>query len=316
MIDMDPGLDTKLRAFFEHIEASSPPSGLTDFDVAAGDRRRRSMFNVFAGLAGAAVVAAGVAVFAIQLRSHDSPPPAPAESSQRLPRFKVHGDTRVLVPVTYGRGSVTLPAFTLAPGESVYVQVACKSGTTADTVQVGQNQRFGSAIAGCSTPTGGHGGWFGTDQGGPSGGSVTTYVTADPAVSWEILMTDGPPPILAPPGSRALRPVAYGRGSGRVPEFTAAKDYFIAIDCSGAGSLTIVSSLSQAATILCAQYAQFYFTPSEQVPGKPVSLSVVAPSGVGWEVEVFEDGGPSPGACATLRDQGGLKPTPCAASSS
>lgn len=315
MVDMDPDLDTKLRAFFEHIEASTPPSGLTDIDFAAPDRGRRPMFNLFAGLAAAAVVAAGVAVFAIELRSRDNPAPRPAESGPPLPGFTVHADSRVLVPVTYGKGSVALPAFTLAPGEGVYVQVACNSGTTADTVQVGQNQRFGSEIAGCSTPTGGHGGWFGTDQGGPSGGSVTTYVTADPAVSWEILITDGPPPILAPPGGRALRPIAYGRGSGSVPVFTAAKTYSIAVECTGAGSLTISSSLSQAATISCAQFANFFFTPSDQVPGQPVSLSLVAPSGVEWEVEVFEDGGPAPGTCATLRDGGGLQATPCVASS-
>jgi hypothetical protein len=316
MVDMDLGLDTKLRAFFEHIEESPPPSGLTDIDLAAPDRGRRPMYNLLAGLTAAAVVVAGVAVFAIELSSRVNPAPPPAASAPPLPRFTVHADSRVIVPVTYGKGSVTLRAFTLAPGESIYVQVACKSGTTADTVQVGQNQRFGSEIAGCSSSTGGHGEWFETDQGGPSGLSVTTYVTAGPAVSWELLITDGPPPVLPPPGGRALRPIAYGRGSGSVPVFTAAKTYSIAIDCSGAGSLTISSSRSQEATISCAQYAQFSFTPSDQVPGRPVSLSVVAPSGVGWEVEVFEDGGPAPGTCATLRDGGGLNPTPCVASSS
>jgi len=35
MVDIDPGLDTKLRAFFEHIEASPTPPGLTDVDVTA-----------------------------------------------------------------------------------------------------------------------------------------------------------------------------------------------------------------------------------------------------------------------------------------
>ena len=429
MVEIDPGLDTKLRSFFERIEASTPPSGLTDIDVAVPDRGRRPVFNLFAGLAAAVVVAAGIVVFAVELRSHDNPATAPAarsaspsvsplkampllgdsgvptaahvvipvtrgqgslqlqtfvpqgtlyiqfnclgpkryeiastnhvidnvleqcstdigvttltidgpkayddkpltlrvtadpsmrweiyvaQSRALLPPFTVHADSRVLVPLTYGTGSATLPAFTLAPGENVDVQVACNSATAADTVQVGQNQRFGSEIAGCSTPSGGHGAWFETDQGGPNGDSVTPYITADPAVSWEILITDGPPPILAPPGGRALAPSAYGRGSGSVPVFSAATTYSIAIDCSGAGLLTI-SSPSQAATILCAQYAQFYFTPSDQVPGQPVSLSVVAPSGVGWEVELFDDGGPAPGTCATLRDGGVLQLTPCVA---
>jgi hypothetical protein len=438
MVDIDPGLDTRLRAFFDHYEGEAMPPRLatfdeTDIDVGVSDRGRRPLFNLFAGLAAAAVVAAAIALFAIELTSHENPATGPAarsasptasplnampvlgdsgvptaahvvisltrghgpvqlqtfvpqgtlyiqfdsagpgvfkisstdlvvgndlahasnsfgvttltmdrpqsydrkpltlrvtadpstrwevfvaESRAPLPVFIAHADSRVLVPVTYGTGLATLPAFMLAPGEGVHVQVACNSATKADTVQVGQNQRFGSEIAGCSTPSGGHGEWFATDQGGPNGDSVTSYITADPAVSWEILITDGPPPILAPPGGRALQPSAYGRGSDSVPVFTAATTYTIAIDCSGAGSLTMSSSLSQVATILCAQYAQFYFTPSDQVPGQPVSLSVVAPPGVGWEVEVFDDGGPAPGTCATLRDGGDLQPTPCVASSS
>ncbi len=70
MVDIDPALDTKLRAFFEHIEASPAPPGLTNVDVTAPARGRRSI-NLLAGVAAAAVVAGSVAVFAIALRSHD-----------------------------------------------------------------------------------------------------------------------------------------------------------------------------------------------------------------------------------------------------
>lgn len=432
MVDIDPRLDSKLRVFFEHIESSTPPSGLTDIEVESPGRGRRTMSNLFAGLAAAAVVAAGIAVFAIELRSHDNPAPGPAarsaspsasplkampllgdrgvptaahvvisltsghgplqlrtfvpqgtlyiqfdclgpgsfeiastnhvidnvleqcsadtavttmtvegpkayddkpltlrvtadpsmrweifvaQSRALLPPFTIDPDSRVLVPVTYGTGLATLPAFVLAPGEDVYVQVACNSATAADTVQIGQNQRFGSEIAGCSTPSGGHGSWFESNQGGPNGGSVTTYVTADSAVSWEILMTDGPPPILVPSaGARAVAPTAYGRGSGDISAFTAATVYSIGVDCSGAGSLKIATSTPQVATIRCGGLPEF-FTPSDQVPGQPVSLSVVASSALGWEVEVFEGGGPAPGSCAAYLNDA-LSPTPCAGPSS
>ncbi|MFZ0178632.1 MAG: hypothetical protein WAL84_02005 [Candidatus Dormiibacterota bacterium] len=424
MVDIDPRLDSKLRVFFERIESSTPPPGLTDIDVESPGHGRRATFNLFAGLAAAAVIAAGIAVFAIELSSHDNPAPGPAagsasplkampqlgdggvptaahvvisltrghgplqlqtivpqgtlyiqfnclgpgsfeiastnhvidnvleqcstdtgvttmtvqgpkayddkpltlrvtadpamrweiyaaQSRALLPPFTIDPDSRVLVPLTYGTGLATLPAFLLAPGEDVYVQVACNSATAADTVQVGENQRFGSEIAGCSTPSGGHGGWFQENQGGPNGGSVTTYVTADAAVSWEILMTDGPPPILVPSaGARAVAPTAYGRGSGGVSAFTAATVYSIGVGCSGAGSLKIAASTSQVATIRCGGLSEF-FTPSDQVRGQPVSLSVVASSTLGWEVEVFEGGGPAPGSCAAwLNDV--LSPTPCA----
>ena len=80
MIDVDPGLDTKLQAFFEHIEASMPPAGLTNIDVTTPARGRRT-FNLLAGLAAAVVVAGSVAVFALELRSHNTPAPGPAATS-------------------------------------------------------------------------------------------------------------------------------------------------------------------------------------------------------------------------------------------
>ena len=80
MIDVDPGLDAKLHAFFEHIEASIPPAGLTDIDTRVVAHTGRS-FNLFAGLAAATVIAGSVAVFALELRSHNTPGPGPAATS-------------------------------------------------------------------------------------------------------------------------------------------------------------------------------------------------------------------------------------------
>ena len=52
MVDIDPGLDAKLRELFEHIEASAPPSGITDIDVAnvLHDRGEGSGVGVAGGI--------------------------------------------------------------------------------------------------------------------------------------------------------------------------------------------------------------------------------------------------------------------------
>lgn len=322
MVDIDPGLDTKLRAFFEHIEASAPPSHLTNIDVAERNRPRR-MVNLFAGVGAAALVAASVTVFALELRSHDkapgpavtsAPPTASSSSSpltsqlKKMPLFggagiptsahvvipltrgrgslllqtfvpqgtlyyqfdcagpgafkiistnhvvgngllqcsssfgvttvtvgspkvydnkpltfqvtadasmawevyvaqsrpplpvlTVEPDQRVLVPVTYGTGSITLPTFTVGPGEWLDVRAACNSGSSADTLEVvgnmftfGDDKQFG-----CSSPTGSGVGGFGSGPPGSGGsGPMSPQVKADPSVSWEIVITEGPSALL------------------------------------------------------------------------------------------------------------------------
>ena len=65
MIDIDPGLDTQLQAFFEHIEASAPPPGLTDIDVTAPARRRRAITL----MAGATLVCAHAGVLRLCMGS-------------------------------------------------------------------------------------------------------------------------------------------------------------------------------------------------------------------------------------------------------
>jgi hypothetical protein len=412
MVDMDPGLDTKLRAFFEHIEASTPPSGLTDIDLAAPDRRRRTL-SLFAGVAAAAVIAASVAVFGLELRSHhkssgpavtSAPPSASSSASQLkkmpllgsagvpasahvvipvttgqgsvrlqtfvpqgtlyvqfdcagpgpfkiastnqvigndhlqcssafgvttftvespkvydnkpltfqvtagpsmawevfvaqsrvpLPQFTVMPDEQVLVPVTYGTGPTTLPTFSVPPGETLKVESACNSGSSADTLEMVGNGSFGDDVQyQCTDPSGVVG--TGSSMSGPVGtssGPITVHVKADPSIGWEILITAGPGPLeLQSSGTAPAAPAAFGMGSASLPTFTPTKTYSIAVVCAGAGTLTIgSSSFTHMATPTCVGLTDS-FTPADQVPGQPVSLTVDAPTSVGWEIYVFYNG--------------------------
>jgi hypothetical protein len=432
MLDIDPGLDAKLRAFFEHIEVSAPPAGLTDIGVAAPARGGRT-FNLFAGLVAAAVVAASVVVFAVELRSHGNPAPGPAvtsaapsssfapasrlkkmpllggggvpasahvvipltrgqgsmalktfvpqgtmyiqfvcagpgplnilsadrvigeslshcpaapgvttmtvespnvydnkpltlhvtadpamtwevyvaQSRAPLTPFTVLGDQRVLVPVTYGTGSITLPTFSVGPGESLHVRDACNSGSSADTLELTGGAFFGDETQyQCSTPSGVTGGSF-MPAGGSGAGPISIHLRADPSISWEILITEGPGPLELQSSSVGVAPAMFGMGSASLPAFTPTKSYSIAVVCSGIGTLRLGSSnFTHTATPTCGGITDS-FTPPGQVPGQSVSLSVEAPALMGWEVYIYNvEPSSSPAACPPFRPAGS-SPTPC-----
>jgi hypothetical protein len=437
MIDVDPGLDAKLHAFFEHIEASIPPAGLTDIDTSVVARTGRS-FNLFAGLAAATVIAGSVAVFALELRSHNTPGPGPAatsaspsarpsaspsalkkmpllgsagipasahevmpltrgqgsvvlqtfvpqgtlyiqfdcagpgpfkflstdhvigngqlqcssdigvttitvgspkvyddkpltlqvtadgsmmweiyiaESRPPLPQFTVEPDQRVLVPVTYGTGSITLPIFSVGPGEQLDVRDACNSGSSADTLEiVGNMFTFGDDKQfQCSNPTGSGGGGFGSaPSGGRGTGPMRVKVKADASISWEILITEGPPALaLQSSADVQVAPATFGMGAADLPTFTPTTSWSIAVVCSGVGTLTIrSSSVTHTATPGCVQ-GTVWFTPPDEVPGQPVSLSVEAPPSMGWEIFIYRVApSSSPAACPPAY-QAGYSPAPC-----
>lgn len=435
MIDVDPGLDAKLHAFFEDIEASIPPAGLTDIDTSVVARTGRS-FNLFAGLAAATVIAGSVAVFALELRSHNTPGSGPAatsaspsarpsaspsalkkmpllgnagipasaheampltrgqgsvvlqtfvpqgtlyiqfdcagpgpfkflstdhvigngqlqcssdigvttitvgspkvyddkpltlqvtadgsmtwemyiaESRPPLPELIVEPDQRVLVPVTYGTGSITLPTFSVGPDEWLDVREACNSGSSADAIEMVGNTYFGhSGQYGCSGADGSFGGG-GSGPPGPGGsGPISVKVITSPAISWEILITEGPTALVLPSsGDVGVAPVAYGMGASDLPTFTSAEPWSIAVVCSGAGTLTIrSSSFTHTFTPSCLGWTT-YFTPTDEVPGQPVTLSVDAPSRMGWEIFIYRVGPPSSPAACTAFHPAASTPTPC-----
>jgi hypothetical protein len=81
-----------------------------------------------------------------------------------------------------------------------------------------------------------------------------------------------------------------------LPTFTTNQHYTIAFSCSGPGSLTVITSgVAHVATTQCGGNTG-WFTPPNQVPGQPVSVSVEAPPSVGWEIEAVQVYGSTWGA--------------------
>ena len=218
-----------------------------------------------------------------------------AQSRAPLTQFTVLPDEQVLVPVTYGNGPTTLPAFTVPPDETVWVWSACNSSSSADTLEIVGNEFLGDSVDHqCSDPNGSGSGGSGSGPVGMSSGPITVHVKADPSIGWEILITAGPGPLeLQSSGTTQAAPAAYGMGSSALPIFTPTKMYSIAVVCSGAGPLTIgSSSFAHIATPTCLGLTNS-FTPADQAPGQPVSLTVDAPPSMGWEIYVFYNGSAS-----------------------
>ena len=69
MREVDSGLEGRLRSFLDEVKAQPVPQQLADF-VPATVRSGRKVLNVLAGAIAVAVVAASVAVFAIELSGH------------------------------------------------------------------------------------------------------------------------------------------------------------------------------------------------------------------------------------------------------
>jgi hypothetical protein len=218
-----------------------------------------------------------------------------AQSRAPLTQFTVLPDEQVLVPVTYGDGPATLPAFTVAPDENVWVSSACNSSSSADTFEIVGNEFLGDSVDyQCSDPNGSGPGGSGSGPVGTSSGPITVHVKADPSIGWEILITAGPGPLeLQSSGTAPAAPPAFGMGSSSLPIFTSTKTYSIAVVCSGSGTLSIrSSSVAHIATPTCVGLTDS-FTPADQVPGQPVSITVDAPPSMGWEIYVFYNGSAS-----------------------
>jgi hypothetical protein len=225
-----------------------------------------------------------------------------AQIKSPLPEFeRVQADRQVLLPVTYGTGSATLPTFSIGPDETAIVQVTCNSGSSADALQLtGDSIVFeGVPPLQCSPPSdpgAANGLGFALPVSGGGSGPITAQITADPMVSWEVRVIEGPGGVVLPEKGNqgpvtsdvSLAPAAFGMGSAALPTFTPNQRYTIAFACSGAGTLTVVvSGVAHVATTLC-DGSTGWFTPSDEVPGHPVSISVEAPPSVGWVIEAVQ----------------------------
>jgi hypothetical protein len=313
MVEIDPGLDARLGAFFDHYGAEAMPSRLATFDQSAKPKRR-SAVQLFAGAISVAVIAAGIAVLTIELRSHDNPAPSPAGTSSgvrsSLPSAAqmtapLPSSSRTVIPVSRGRGAATLQSFT--PDGVLFIEYACVGeGTFAVELTNSDVASYvASNVVACSPD-----GTAASVQGvivpaiAPIGGRpLTLKVSADPTTNWEVVVADGGPVLPgltldfsgAPAGALALVEGMYGTGTTSVGPFTPTGPLYVRYACAGTGTINFAASNSFEQINTrggCMNGAVGTALLSVQSLKGPVELSVgAAPKGL-WEILVYELPGP------------------------
>jgi hypothetical protein len=310
MIDMDPELRNKLRAKYDRIKSESPPASLANFDPLVA-RPHRKVLNLMIGAAAIAVVAAGIATFALQLsdRPHATTPAATApattaSSNQQIPQIPQGfprltpvlpmGAIPLFVGDTYADGSASLPTFT--PTKPYSIAYACLGTGSIDILASDGSVHFTSES--CVSP-GVNGLLVPQDQ--ITGKPVSLRVETTASTAWEIRLMqysgsapppfEGAPPSPHPgydPGETTLIPDTHGRGSVTLPTFTPKTAYDrIVLVCSGPGSLEITGSDgSTDTTESCTGEVSGGSGGSIQT-GVPISLTIKADPGTTWDITVY-----------------------------
>ena len=220
MLDTDPDLDRKLRALYEHIKTQDPPARLA-LNATRAIRSDRRVLGRFAGSAGIAVLAAGLALFGIELNAHRvstppktahavSPPspvwspsplpsPNPGLALPSLPNYNLlPASVRVLVPETRGTGGASV---TIVPDGELFIQYACFGDsslvvTATDVLGPERRPTCSSSLANVSV--------VGTAspaypnqvlKAGDAGKPVTIAISTGPSTIWEIFVAESGPPI-------------------------------------------------------------------------------------------------------------------------
>jgi hypothetical protein len=297
MIDIDPRLDARLRSFYEHIEEQRPPHG---FEAVEAPRLRphRRTLNLIAGLAGVAVVAAGVSVFAEQLASHHDVKPPASATGPTLPTsaqltLGLPSISHTVIQVTRGRGSVSLPTFT--PQGIVFIQDACSGagsfsvGSADNTVGMTAEGCDGGSIQGVTVPA------YAAIDGKP----LSLSISAEPSTEWEIVVADSGPvaplPILGaftiPAGAHILVPATDGTGTSGVQTFAPTGPYFVQYTCTGTGTIdfSTPNDPEHWTGAGCANGTIGTEQSSVPPPGPgPTNLTVETAPKTFWDVQVYE----------------------------
>lgn len=318
MLDIDPGLDSRLRTLYEHIEAQSPSDALQGFAPPGAHGRPRARartLNLVAAVVGVAVVAAGAAVFATELAHRGAKSPAPAISPSALARdlpkpseltSQLPAIGHTVVPITYARGSATLPTFT--PKGMIFIEYAC-SGNGPITIlstdhQVGSGSPMcyssgaGASVEGTIVPA----------NPAIDGTPLTLNIDAGPSMIWEIVVSDSgsAPPLPAlgsgsiPAGARIVVPLTFGVGTSQLETFAPTGPYYVMYACTGTGTIDFTSTNHSGHWVRqsCADGATLNAQVSAKPPESgPMDLTVVTAPKTLWEAMVVEGDG-LPGVAA------------------
>ncbi len=308
MVDIDPGLDSKLRGLYEHIEAQAPPRPLPGFAPPPAPARRRAL-NLMAAVVGIAVVVAGVALFATEVAHRGAKPPAPAISPSALARdlpkpsqlmSQLPAISHTVVAITYGRGSATLPTFT--PKGMIFIEYAC-SGNGPFAILSTSHQVGSSAT--CSTGPASFSvlGTIVPETPAIDGTPLTLQINAGPSIMWEIVVSDigssTPLPALGagsiPAGARIVVPATFGVGTSELETFTPTGPYYVTYACTGNGTIDFTSSDDSGHWVRedCGNGATLNSEVSAKPPENgPIDVTVVTAPKTLWEVLIYEVAGP------------------------
>ncbi len=308
MADIDPRLDAKLRSFYEYIEQQRPPRKASAFEAPLGHARRRSL-NLIAGVAGVAVVAAAVSVFAAELSSHHGakPPTAPSSPWRLLPSASqltagLPSISHTVIQVTHGSGSATLPRFT--PEGMIFIRWSC-AGSGPFSLQ-STNQLVTTRAGACndSATSGAINGETIVPPNPPIDGKpLSLEISAGPSTVWEIVIADSGP-VLAlsplggtslPAGARILVPATYGTGTSGVETFVPKGRYYVQYACTGTGTIDFSTSDGSRHWVSesCSNGAVGTEESANPTSAGLINLTVEsAPPKTLWEVVIYEMAGP------------------------
>jgi hypothetical protein len=306
MLDIDPRLETRLRSFYEHIEQQSPPRAISVFEAPLGHRRRRTL-NLLVGVAGVALVAAGVAAFAAELSSHHNvKPPSPAGRPSSLWHLLPSASeltgglpsvSHTVIGFTRGSGSTVLPTFT--PEGIIFIKLSCAGS--------GPFALRSNRVVGVFTDT-----CAGSNGGGVFGDTIPVYpaidgkpliltITAGPSTVWEVVVADtGPVPPLPPlgattrpAGAHVLVTLTNATGTSGLQTFIPTGPYYVQYACTGTGTIDFSTSDGARNWVSqnCANGAIRTQVGAKPTSGGLINLTVEAAPKTLWEVVIYEVAG-------------------------
>jgi hypothetical protein len=309
MLEIDPGLDSKLRTLYEHIEAQGASHALAGFEAPRTRPRRRTL-NLIAAVVGVAVLAAAIVVFATELASRQPEHPAPAASPsaafEGLPKptaltAELPAISHVAIPVTRGVGSVSLPTFT--PTGLVFITWSCTGSGPFGILST--DQVVSSYLSNCAS--GGNddaiAGIVPTNPALYTGEPLSLRVTAGASVAWEIVVaeldTTTPLPALGgaslPAGAHILITAGDGTGTRELGAIAPTVQFYVRYACTGTGTIDFTSTGGTGpwARESCANGVVGTQVSAKPSVSGPVNVTVEAAPTALWEVLIYEVTGPT-----------------------
>jgi hypothetical protein len=186
MLDVDSRLDSRLRSFYEHIEAEVPPSRLTEI-TSEPSRTHSRRLNLVLVSATLALVTVAVVGFAIELRTHldHTNPAGSAVHTTPTPR-PTPAPTFTINPLpTIPGNAVANAGFANPPVRAVTTVTSLPDWTVTGEVELVPARTIGEPF---------YGNQYLVLESGPVQGEVSQRVKTVPGTNYEVIFTTGDAP--------------------------------------------------------------------------------------------------------------------------